>query len=165
MCAARIEVVQELLRDLLPGMVQRAVEAGATFVRGGRRIDSGFVYEPTILTSVDPGTEIAQEEVFGPVLAVIPFDDEGDAVRIANNSRYGLSGSVHTADEEPALRVARRIRTGTFLVNGGSYYTPDGPFGGYKQSGVDWESGRAGLGEFLEGKSLAQVVVSPDGQL
>lgn len=157
-------LISEEQRDKVDGMVRRAVAAGATLVRGGRRIDPGFFYEPTLLTNVDPDSEIAQEEVFGPVLAVIPFDDEDDAVRIANNSRYGLSGSVHTADEERALRVARRIRTGTFSINGGSYYAPDVPFGGYKQSGVGRESGRAGFEEFLEGKSLAQVV-APDGRL
>ncbi|WP_329280532.1 aldehyde dehydrogenase family protein [Streptomyces sp. NBC_01451] len=157
-------LISEEQRGKVDGMVRRAVEAGATLVRGGRRIGPGFFYEPTLLTNVDPDSEIAQEEVLGPVLAVIPFDDEDDAVRIANNSRYGLSGSVHTADEGRALRVARRIRTGTFSINGGSYYGPDVPFGGYKQSGVGRESGRAGFEEFLEGKSLAQVV-SPDGRL
>ncbi|WNM31876.1 aldehyde dehydrogenase family protein [Streptomyces sp. Li-HN-5-11] len=152
-------LISEQQRDKVDAMVQRAVEAGATLVRGGRRVDPGYFYEPTLLAGVDPDSEIAQDEVFGPVLAVIPFDDEEDAVRIANNSRYGLSGAVHSADEERALRVARRIRTGTFSLNGGNYFAPDVPFGGYKQSGVGRESGRSGFEEFLEEKSFARVVV------
>ncbi|MET8976561.1 aldehyde dehydrogenase family protein [Streptomyces sp. NPDC004539] len=150
-------LISEQQRDKVDGMVRRAVEAGATLVRGGQRIDPGHFYEPTLLANVDPDSEIAQEEVFGPVLAVIPFDDEEDAVRIANNSKYGLSGAVHSADEERAIRIARRIRTGTFSINGGNYFAPDVPFGGYKQSGVGRESGRSGFEEFLEEKSFARV--------
>ncbi|MER7187233.1 aldehyde dehydrogenase family protein [Streptomyces hyaluromycini] len=152
-------LISEQQRDKVDGMVRRAVEAGATLVRGGNRIEPGYFYEPTLLANVDPDSEIAQEEVFGPVLAVIPFEDEEDAVRIANNSRYGLSGAVHSADDERAIRVARRIRTGTFSINGGNYFAPDVPFGGYKQSGVGRESGRSGFEEFLEEKSFARVVV------
>ncbi|WP_327319486.1 aldehyde dehydrogenase family protein [Streptomyces sp. NBC_01235] len=152
-------LISEQQRDKVDGMVRRAVADGATLVRGGHRIDPGWFYEPTLLAHVAPDSEIAQEEVFGPVLAVIPFDDEEDAVRIANHSRYGLSGAVHSADEERAIRVARRIRTGTFSINGGNYFAPDVPFGGYKQSGVGRESGRAGFEEFLEEKSFARVVV------
>ena len=151
-------LISEPQRDKVDGMVQRAVEAGATLVRGGKRIDPGWFYEPTLLANVDPDSEIAQDEVFGPVLAVIPYDDDEDAVRIANNSRYGLSGAVHSADEERALRIARRIRTGTFSINGGNYFAPDVPFGGYKQSGIGRESGRAGFEGFLEHKALARVV-------
>ncbi|MGW1782496.1 aldehyde dehydrogenase family protein [Streptomyces sp. NPDC002143] len=152
-------LISEQQRDKVDAMVRRAVADGATLVRGGRRIDPGWFYEPTLLAGVDPDSEIAQEEVFGPVLAVIPFDDDEDAVRIANNSRYGLSGAVHSADEERALRVARRIRTGTFSINGGNYFAPDVPFGGYKQSGIGRESGRAGFEEFLQEKAFARVVV------
>ncbi|MFJ9564058.1 aldehyde dehydrogenase family protein [Streptomyces fuscichromogenes] len=151
-------LISEQQRDKVDGMVRRAVAAGATLVRGGNRIEPGYFYEPTLLANVDPDSEIAQEEVFGPVLAVIPFDDEEDAVRIANNSRYGLSGAVHSADEERAIRLARRIRTGTFSINGGNYFGADVPFGGYKQSGIGRESGRAGFEEFLEEKSFARVV-------
>ncbi|MER6523807.1 aldehyde dehydrogenase family protein [Streptomyces sp. NPDC001508] len=146
-------------RDKVDGMVRRAVADKAVLVRGGERIDPGFFYAPTLLAQVDPDSEIAQEEVFGPVLAVIPYDDEEDAVRIANNSRYGLSGAVHGADEERAIRIARRIRTGTFSINGGNYFAPDVPFGGYKQSGIGRESGRAGFEEFLETKAFGRVVV------
>ena len=124
-------------------------------------MDPGYFYTPTLLTDVDPDSEIAQEEVFGPVLVVIAYDDDDDAVRIANNSIYGLSGAVF-GSEERALAVARRIRTGTFSINGGNYFSPDSPFGGYKQSGIGREMGTAGLEEFLECKTFARLlVVSP----
>ncbi|MEH0421295.1 aldehyde dehydrogenase family protein [Streptomyces sp. B21-083] len=151
-------LISEQQRDKVDAMVQRAVEAGATLVRGGSRIDPGWFYEPTLLADVDPDSEIAQEEVFGPVLAVIPYDDEDDAVRIANASAFGLSGAVHSADDERAIRIARRIRTGTFSINGGNYFSADVPFGGYKQSGIGRESGRSGFEEFLEEKAFGRVV-------
>ncbi|PRC49580.1 aldehyde dehydrogenase, partial [Mycobacterium sp. ITM-2017-0098] len=99
-------------RDKVDGMVTRAVEAGATLVTGGEKVDPGYFYTPTLLADVDPSSEIAQEEVFGPVLAVIAYEDDDDAVRIANDSIYGLSGAVF-GSEDRALAVARRIRTGT----------------------------------------------------
>ena len=111
-----------------------------------------------MLTNVDPDSEIAQDEVFGPVLAVIPFEDDDDAVRIANNSIFGLSGAVHSRDEARAIALARRIRSGTFSINGGNYFSQDVPFGGYKQSGIGRESGVAGLEEFLQLKSFGSVV-------
>ncbi|MET9992780.1 aldehyde dehydrogenase family protein [Streptomyces mutabilis] len=156
-------LISEEQRDKVDSMVRRAVDEGAVLVRGGKRIDPGFFYAPTLLAEVDPESEIAQEEVFGPVLAVIAYDDEDDAVRIANNSRYGLSGAVHSTDEERAIRIARRIRTGTFSINGGNYFAPDVPFGGYKQSGIGRESGRSGFEEFLEQKALARIVVPKEG--
>ncbi|NEC85440.1 aldehyde dehydrogenase family protein [Streptomyces sp. SID12501] len=145
-------------RDKVDGMVQRAVAAGAKLVTGGTKVDPGFYFTPTLLTDVDPDSEIAQDEVFGPVLTVIPYDDDDDAVRIANNSVYGLSGGIQSADEERAIALARRIRTGTFSINGGNYFAADVPFGGYKQSGIGRESGVPGLEEFLEYKSFAAVV-------
>ncbi|GAA2737340.1 aldehyde dehydrogenase family protein [Actinocorallia aurantiaca] len=145
-------------REKVHGMVERAVADGAKLVIGGEKVDPGFFYKPTLLANVDPDSEIAQDEVFGPVLAVIPYTDEEDAVRIANNSIFGLSGAVHSRDEERALRVARRIRTGTFSINGGNYFGPDAPFGGYKQSGLGREMGVQGLEEFLQIKTLATVV-------
>ncbi|MGW4139295.1 aldehyde dehydrogenase family protein [Streptomyces mirabilis] len=151
-------LISERQRDKVDGMVQRAVAAGATLVTGGKRVDPGFFYTPTLLSNVDPSSEIAQDEVFGPVLAVIPYDGEDDAVRIANDSIFGLSGAVHSADDQRAIAVARRIRTGTFSINGGNYFSQEVPFGGYKQSGVGRESGVAGLEEFLETKSFAVVV-------
>jgi aldehyde dehydrogenase (NAD+) len=145
-------------RDKVDAMVQRAVADGATLVTGGKPIDPGFFYAPTLLSNVDPDSEIAQDEVFGPVLAVIPHDGDDDAVRIANNSIFGLSGGVQSADEDRALAVARRIRAGTFTINGGNYFSADAPFGGFKQSGVGREMGVAGLEEFLESKTFATVV-------
>jgi acyl-CoA reductase-like NAD-dependent aldehyde dehydrogenase len=148
-------LISEKQRDKVHGIVQRAVAAGATLVTGGQRIDPGFFYAPTVLTDVDPDSELAQEEVFGPVLAVIPFDTDDDAVRIANNSIYGLSGSVLSADDDRALAVANRIRTGTISVNGGMWFGPESPFGGYKQSGTGRVLGVVGLEEFVERKTLA----------
>lgn len=153
-------LINERQRDKVDGMVQRAVAAGATLVTGGKRLDPGYFYAPTLLTNVDPDSEIAQDEVFGPVLVVIGFDDDDDAVRIANNSIYGLAGAVFSRDQDRALAVARRIRTGSFSINGGNYFGADSPFGGFKQSGVGREMGVAGLEEFLERKTLAVPVVA-----
>ncbi|MFJ8785183.1 aldehyde dehydrogenase family protein [Streptomyces sp. NPDC102476] len=117
----------------------------------------GFFYEPTLLADADPGAEIAREEVFGPVPAVSAYDED-DAVRIANDSVYELSGAVMGADDERATAVARRIRSGIFSVNGGNYFAADAPFGGCKQSGIGREMGVAGLEEFLELKAFAGPV-------
>ncbi|MEV5647127.1 aldehyde dehydrogenase family protein [Nocardia sp. NPDC052254] len=151
-------LISERQREKVHGLVTRAVDAGAKLVCGGEKVDPGYFYAPTLLTDVDPDSEIAQEEVFGPVLAMIPFDDDDDAVQIANNSIYGLSGGVFSADEDRALAVARRIRTGTMSINGGNYFHPDVPFGGYKQSGIGREMGVAGIEEFLEQRAFAAVV-------
>lgn len=145
-------------RDKVQGMVDRAVEAGATVVTGGGATshDKGFFFQPTVIVGADENSEIAQAEVFGPVLVVLPHDGDDDAVRIANNSKYGLSGSVLATDRARALCVARRIRTGTLSVNGGMWHAADAPFGGYKQSGIGRENGVAGLEEFLQTKLLAE---------
>src|SRR5947209_18546980 len=156
-------LINERQRDKVDGMVQRAVAAGATLVTGGKRLDPGYFYSPTWLTHVDPDSEIAQQEIFGPVLAVIAFDDDDDAVRIANNSIYGLAGAVFSADQDRALAVARRIRAGSFSVNGGNYFSADAPFGGFKQSGVGREMGVAGLEEFLERKTIAVPAAAAAG--
>ncbi|OHV06417.1 aldehyde dehydrogenase family protein [Mycobacterium talmoniae] len=155
-------LISEKQRDKVDAMVKRAVAAGASLVTGGEKVDPGYFYTPTLLTNVDPDAEIAQEEVFGPVLAVIGYDDDDDAVRIANNSIYGLSGAIFGSADR-ALAVARRIRTGTFSINGGNYFSPDAPFGGYKQSGIGREMGVAGLEEFLERKTFAAPVVGDAG--
>ena len=107
---------------------------------GGRpaHLQRGFYVEPTVFVDVTNDMTIAREEIFGPVLAVITYRDEEDAIRIANDSDFGLSGSVWSASEERALAVARRIRTGTINVNGGNFYGADAPFGGYKQSQLSW---------------------------
>ncbi len=146
-------------REKVAGYVDRAVADGARAVIGGRRpehLPRGYFYEPTLLVGADENSAVAQDELFGPVLVILPHDGDDDAVRIANNSIYGLSGSVMSADRERALSVARRIRAGTLSVNGGIYYGPDAPFGGYKQAGIGREMGAAGLSEFLEIKTFAE---------
>jgi aldehyde dehydrogenase (NAD+) len=146
-------------REKVAGYVDRAVADGAKALVGGRipeHLPRGYFYEPTLLVGADEDSEVAQDELFGPVLVVLPHDGDDDAVRIANNSIFGLSGSVMSADRERALGVARRIRCGTMSVNGGLYYGPDAPFGGYKQSGIGREMGSAGLDEFLERKTFAE---------
>jgi len=150
-------LISEAQRDRVDGYVQAAVSEGATVVTGGKRPDRpGFFYEPTLLAGVDPNATVAQEEVFGPVLVVHGYRDDDDAVAIANNSIFGLSGAVFGNDAERATAVARRIRAGTISVNGGMYYGPDAPFGGYKQSGIGREMGVPGLQEYLELKTIAR---------
>ena len=147
-------------RDKVHKLVTDAIDQGAKLVTGGKRPDhlpKGYYYEPTLLAGVGENDMVAQEEVFGPVLAIIGYEGGDDeAVRIANNSIYGLSGAVNSADPERARAVARQIRSGTISVNGGMYYAPDAPFGGYKQSGIGREMGVAGFEEFLEIKTLAE---------
>jgi acyl-CoA reductase-like NAD-dependent aldehyde dehydrogenase len=113
----------------------------------------GYYVKPTVFGKVKNSMTIAQEEIFGPVLSIIPYKDEEDAIRIANDSAYGLSGGVQGADAERAKKVARRIRTGQIEVNGGAF-NPSAPFGGYKQSGYGREYGTFGFDEFLEVKSM-----------
>ncbi|MFJ5215600.1 aldehyde dehydrogenase [Streptomyces sp. NPDC088354] len=138
--------------------IDLGIEEGARLVTGGpgmpKGLEEGYYVRPTLFADVDNSMRIAQEEIFGPVLVVIPFDDEDDAVRIANDSPYGLSGGVWTSDTERGLAVARRIRTGTFSVNGG-FGGFDGPFGGYKTSGIGREFGAAGLGQYVEQKTIS----------
>jgi aldehyde dehydrogenase (NAD+) len=140
------------------GYIEKGKQEGARCLVGGgvpKHLPKGFFVEPTLFVDVDPASTIAQEEIFGPVLVVIPHDGDEDAVRIANQSIYGLSGAVHSASEERALAVARRVRTGTISVNGGAWFHVDSPFGGYKQSGVGRENGVAGFEEYLETKVIA----------
>ena len=111
--------------------------------------------QPTIFADVTNDMTIAQEEIFGPVLSIIPYETEEDAIRIANESIYGLSGQIFSKDQDRALRVARRIRTGTMNVNGAAFFSPDAPFGGYKQSGVGREMGPEGFEEYLQSKTVA----------
>ncbi len=136
--------------------IEKGKREGARCLVGGGRPDRpGFFVEPTLFVDVDPAATIAQEEIFGPVLCVIPFEDDDDAVRIANGTIYGLSGAVLSASEERALAVARRIRSGTLSVNGGQWFHADTPFGGYKQSGLGRENGLLGFEEYLETKVIA----------
>jgi aldehyde dehydrogenase (NAD+) len=138
--------------------VQEAVESGATIVTGGRRPKEqpvGFFYEPTLLTDVDNRWPVAQDEIFGPVAVVIPFDADDEAVALANDSRYGLDGAIVSADEDAAMQMAERLRTGGVSINGGAGWTsPAVPFGGYKRSGVGRENGDAGLDEYTELKTI-----------
>ena len=144
-------------RDRVRGYIRKGIEEGATLVTGGAAppdgLDKGYFVKPTVFANVKNEMTIAQEEIFGPVLSVIAYEDESDAVRIANDSIYGLGGAVWSADPERAKRVARRIRTGQVAINGGRY-NPLAPFGGYKQSGHGRELGKYGLEEYLQVKSL-----------
>ena len=146
-------------RERVEGYVQSAVDAGARVVCGGKRpqdMERGFFYEPTLIVDVDNGMQVGQEEIFGPVLVAIPYKDDDEAVAIANDSIYGLSGAVFADDDQRALDVARRIRTGTMSINGGVWYGADVPFGGYKQSGIGREMGVAGFEEHLETKAYSR---------
>ena len=147
-------------RDRVESYVQSAVDDGARIVCGGARpdhLEKGFYYEPTLIGGVDNAMRVAQEEIFGPVLVAIPYADDDEAIAIANDSIYGLSGAVF-GDEERALRVAKGIRTGTMSINGGVWYGADVPFGGYKQSGIGREMGLAGFEEHLETKAFSKPV-------
>ncbi len=144
-------------RDRVRGYIERGIADGARVAAGGTSDDGlpdrGYFQTPTVFAEVDPDSTIAQEEIFGPVLSIIRYTDEDDAVRIANNSRYGLAGAVWSADNDHALAVARRLRTGQVDINGGTF-NPLAPMGGYRQSGYGREFGRHGLQEYLQVKSL-----------
>jgi len=150
-------VISAVQRDRVESYLKLAIEEGGTFATGGKVIDQdGYWIEPTVVAGLDNSSRLAQEEIFGPVLVVIPHDGDDDAVRIANDSAYGLSGSVDSGSLERAKAVAARIRTGTLAVNGGVWFSPDAPFGGYKQSGIGREMGVAGFEEYLETKTIAE---------
>jgi aldehyde dehydrogenase (NAD+) len=144
-------------RRKVQGHIQAGLDEGARLVTGGpdrpAGLDRGFFVQPTVFSGVESGMAIAQEEIFGPVLVILAYDTEDDAVRIANDSPYGLSGAVWSADPAHAEGVARRMRTGRVVVNGGAF-NPVAPFGGYKRSGIGRELGRFGLEEYLEVKTL-----------
>lgn len=143
-------------RDRVLGYIDAARADGATIETGGHAVDrAGFFIEPTLISGVDNSAPIAQEEVFGPVLVILPYDGDDDAIRIANDSPYGLSGAVYGTDEERIDKVVNGIRTGTLGVNGGIWYSADVPFGGYKASGIGREMGVKGFEEYLETKAIA----------
>ncbi|OMC29324.1 aldehyde dehydrogenase [Mycobacterium sp. GA-1841] len=149
--------VSKRQQDRVLGYIEKGKQEGARLVTGGgvpKHLSKGFFVEPTIFADVDNSMTIAQEEIFGPVLSVIGFDDDDDAVRIANDSIYGLSGVVFANDLERAKNVASRIRTGTLGINGGLWYGADAPFGGYKQSGIGRQCGLEGLEIFTETKTV-----------
>jgi len=150
-------LVSKTQQDRVRGYIKKGIEEGATLVTGGAEqpgdLPKGYFIKPTVFANVKNDMTIAQQEIFGPVLCIIPYDDEEDAIRIANDSPYGLGGGVWSADVEHAKRVARRIRAGQIDINGAAF-NPGAPFGGYKQSGHGREYGKWGFEEFLEVKSM-----------
>ncbi|MCA4724433.1 aldehyde dehydrogenase family protein [Mycolicibacterium fortuitum] len=141
--------------DTVRGFIERAQRDGARLLVGGAEPirDVGFFLAPTVFADVDPDSELGQEEVFGPVLAITPYTDADDALRIANGTPYGLSGAVWAGSDDEAIEFARRVHTGQLDINGGAY-NPSAPFGGYKKSGIGRELGRFGFEEYLQTKSL-----------
>jgi len=159
-------VISARQRDRVQGYLDLASAEGGRFACGGGRPadrDRGFFIEPTVIAGLTNDARVAREEIFGPVLTVIAHDGDDDAVRIANDSPYGLSGTVYSADPERADRVAARLRVGTVNVNGGIWYSADAPFGGYKQSGIGREMGLAGFEEYTEIKVIAAAAANQDG--
>jgi acyl-CoA reductase-like NAD-dependent aldehyde dehydrogenase len=150
-------LVSATQRERVRGYIQKGIDEGAKLLTGGvdapDGLDKGYFVRPTVFSDVTPGMTIEQEEIFGPVLSIIPYDTEEEAIKIANDTIYGLAGGVWSGDPEHAKTVARQIRAGQVEVNGGSF-NPLAPFGGYKQSGNGREYGRFGLEEFLEVKSM-----------
>jgi betaine-aldehyde dehydrogenase len=150
-------LVAERQRERVLGYIEKGKAEGARLTVGGGRpaeLEKGWFVEPTLFVDVENTMTIAQEEIFGPVLSIIGYDDPADAVRIANDSDYGLSGSVWTTDVEAGIDVARRVRTGTYGINAFGTLDMRNPFGGFKSSGVGRELGPEGLSAYLETKSI-----------
>ena len=150
-------LISEAQRERVRGYIRKGIEEGAQLLCGGAEapegLPKGYYVKPTIFGRVNPDSAIAQQEIFGPVLSIITYQDEDDAVRIANGTPYGLAGSVWASSDERAVQIARRMRTGQVDINGGGFNLM-APFGGYKQSGNGRELGQCGLEEFLEYKSM-----------
>jgi len=150
-------LVSQTQWDRVQGYIQAGIDEGATLVTGGTGkpdgLDRGYYVKPTVFANVDNSMSIARDEIFGPVLSIIGYDNEEDAIRIANDSDYGLSGGVWSSDNDRALAVAKKLRTGEVDMNG-SFLNTDAPFGGYKKSGNGRELGRFGLSEFVEAKQI-----------
>jgi aldehyde dehydrogenase (NAD+) len=149
--------ISETQRQKVLGLIASGIESGGRLVTGGgipENLSTGYYVAPTLLADVDPDARISQEEIFGPVLTVTPYDTEDDAVAIANNSIYGLSGEVSSGDVDRALAVAKRMRTGNVTINGKSHFGITSPFGGTKQSGLGRRNGDEGYREYLEGKTI-----------
>lgn len=152
-------VINAKQRDRILAYIEKGKAEGARLLVGGGRpahLPKGYFVEPTLFADVDPRSTIATEEIFGPVLCMMPFDTDEEAIEIANSTIYGLAGTVASTDLERARRIARRIRSGVMNVNGGIYYNPAVPFGGFKQSGVGREMGELGLEEYTEVKVLCE---------
>jgi aldehyde dehydrogenase (NAD+) len=151
-------LISSTQRERVEGFIAKGKQEGARVVMGGGRpatFPKGYYVEPTIFAEVKSKMTIAQEEIFGPVLSVLPYDTDEEVIRIANDTIYGLPGAVWSGDPERAMRVARRMRTGQVDVNGGKF-NPLAPFGGYKQSGIGREMGLYGLEEYPQVKSIAR---------
>ena len=150
--------ISALQRERVLGYIEKGKDEGARLLFGGGRpshLEKGYYVEPTLFADVDNSMSIAREEIFGPVLVVVPFDDDDDAVRLANDSEYGLGVAVTSGSEERALGVARRVRAGTVSINGGIWYGADAPFGGYKASGVGRQGGFEGFEQYSETKTYS----------
>jgi acyl-CoA reductase-like NAD-dependent aldehyde dehydrogenase len=150
-------LIREAARSRVERFVQQGQDEGARLVAGGRRpahLDRGFFYDVTIFDGVTNDMSIAKEEIFGPVASVIGFDSDEEAVQIANDSRYGLYGGIHSRDPAKAYDMALRLRTGGVVINGGLYSLMDAPFGGYKRSGLGREFGENWLDEYTQEKSV-----------
>ena len=149
--------VEAAQRDRVRGYIQAGIDEGAALVTGGveapEGLERGYFVRPTIFADVTPEMTIAQEEIFGPVLSIIPYDSEEEAIEIANDTVYGLAGAVQSGDPDRAMALARRLRTGAIDINGGKFNLL-APFGGYKQSGTGREKGRWGIEEFTEVKAV-----------
>jgi acyl-CoA reductase-like NAD-dependent aldehyde dehydrogenase len=151
-------LISSMQRERVEGFIAKGKQEGARLITGGGRpaaFQRGYYVEPTIFADVHSKMTIAQEEIFGPVLSILPYETEDEAVAIANDTIYGLAGGVWSGDQERAMRIARRMRTGQVDVNGGKF-NPLAPFGGYKQSGIGRELGLFGLEEYFQVKSIAR---------
>ena len=150
-------LVSSVQRDRVRGYINKGIAEGAKLVTGGAEapegLEKGFFVQPTVFSEVTRTMTIANEEIFGPVLSIIPYDTEEEAIAIANDTPYGLAGAVSSGDPARAEKVARQLRTGQVDINGGAF-NPSAPFGGYKQSGIGRERGRYGLEEFVETKAM-----------